>query len=118
MPNPVVHFEILGKDGKRSQELYAGLFGWAVNADNPMAYGMVDTQAGGINGGIGGADGGDAGALFYVEVDDPQTYLDKAVSLGCTVTMPVTEVPGFVTIARFADPDGNVIGLVKAGSMA
>ena len=114
MPNPVVHFEILGKDAKRAQALYAGLFGWAVNADNPIGYGIVDTQAGGINGGITGAEGGEAGAYFYVEVDDPQAYLDRAAAMGCTVVMPVTVVPGMVTYARFADADGNIIGLVKS----
>jgi predicted enzyme related to lactoylglutathione lyase len=29
--------------------------------------------------------------------------------------MPVTEIPGMVVLAQFADPEGNVIGLVKAG---
>jgi len=50
---------------------------------------------------------------FYVAVDEPQKYLDKAVSLGGKVVMPVTEIPGAVTMAQFADPDGNVVGLIK-----
>jgi hypothetical protein len=37
MPNPVTHFEIVGKDGKKLQEFYASLFGWAVDANNPMS---------------------------------------------------------------------------------
>ena len=48
-----------------------------------------------------------------MQVEDPQAYLDKIVDLGGTITMPVTEVPGMVTFAQFADPEGNIIGLVK-----
>jgi predicted enzyme related to lactoylglutathione lyase len=28
--------------------------------------------------------------------------------------MPVTEIPGMVTFAQFADPEGNIVGLVKS----
>ena len=118
MPNPVTHFEIIGKDGKKLQQFYADLFGWSVDAANPMDYGMVAAQDGhGIGGGIAQAQEGQSYVTVYVEVDDPQAYLDKAVSLGARVLMPVSEVPGSVTIAQFADPDGNLIGIVKAGSM-
>jgi uncharacterized protein len=114
MPNPVVHFEIVGKDGDALQRFYAEAFGWTVNADNPMKYGMVDTGGQGIAGGIGA---GEAPlATFYVEVDDPARYLDKVKASGGKIVMDVTEIPGYVTIAQFADPAGNVIGLLKATS--
>ena len=51
---------------------------------------------------------------YYVEVDDAQKYLDRAVSMGGSVVMPVTEIPSHVTIALFADPEGHVIGLSQA----
>jgi uncharacterized protein len=51
--------------------------------------------------------------IFYIEVDDPQTYLDQIQRLGGRTVMPVTEIPEMVTFAQFADPEGNVIGLVK-----
>ena len=119
MPNPVTHFEIAGKDGKKLQSYYASLFGWKVDAANPMDYGMVEAQDGhGIGGGITATQGGAPGGVtVYVEVDDPQAYLDKAASLGGQVVMPVTEIPNTVTMAQFSDPEGNMIGLVKAGSM-
>ena len=50
---------------------------------------------------------------FYVQVEDVQGYLDKAVGMGARVVVPLTEVPNMVTFAQFADLDGNVIGLVK-----
>ena len=28
MANPVVHFEITGKDGKKLQDFYSSAFGW------------------------------------------------------------------------------------------
>jgi uncharacterized protein len=115
MANPVVHFEVTGKDGKKLQEFYSKAFGWNVNADNPMNYGIVDAQEGGIAGGISAGDGGTRQVTFYIEVDDPQAYLDKIEAKGGKTVMPVTEIPGMVVLAQFADPEGNVVGLVKAG---
>ncbi len=119
MANPIVHFEIIGKDGKKAQKFYGDLFGWKVDANNPMNYGMVAAGAkNGIAGGIGGSQPGEHPRVtVYAEVDDPQKYLDKAIKMGGKLLMPVTEIPGAVTMAMFADPDGNTFGLVKAGSM-
>ena len=114
MTNPVVHFEVGVKDGKAGREFYSNLFGWSINADNPMGYGLVDNGGEGINGGIAEADN-HPGVTFYVQVDDPQAALDKAVSLGGKVVVPVTEILGMVTMAQFSDPEGNVVGVVKAG---
>ena len=52
MAGKVSHFEIHGKNGKKSQEFYASLFGWKVDANNPMNYGMVPGMDGGIGGGV------------------------------------------------------------------
>jgi len=110
---PVVHFEITARNGKRLQDFYAKLFGWKIDASNPMNYGIVDTQSeGGIGGGIGPTDG-ESGVTFYIEVDDPQAYVDRIESAGGKTVVPVTEIPGMVTFAQFADPEGNVVGLVK-----
>ena len=113
MGQPVVHFEITARNGKRLQDFYAKLFGWKIDASNPMNYGIVDTQSeGGIGGGIGPTDG-ESGVTFYIEVDDPQAYIDRIESAGGKTVVPVTEIPGMVTFAQFADPEGNVVGLVK-----
>lgn len=115
--NPVVHWEILGQDAKGLQDFYAQLFDWQVSADNPWNYGLVDTRAGaGITGGIGGTVEGttdQACVRIFVQVDDLQGYLTRAESLGGKTIMPPTEIPGAVTMALFADPGGNVTGLVK-----
>jgi hypothetical protein len=115
MAAPVTHFEVNAKDGKRAQEFYSGLFGWKISPDPQMNYGMVDTGVKmGINGGIGQVqENGHPSVTFYVQVEDVQAHLDKAVGLGGTVVMPLTEVPNVITLAQFADPEGNVVGLVK-----
>ena len=117
MPNPVVHFEIPSSNAKNLNNYYAKLFGWHINADNEMGYGLVETHAGkGIDGGISPQMGDEPNmVLFYVETDDLQASLDKAVELGGKIMMSVTEVP-MVTFALFSDPEGNVIGLVKSDS--
>ena len=111
----VVHWEISSKNVKPLQDFYANLFGWLINTDNPIQYGMVDTGVKlGINGGIfQGNEKEPPGVVIYMQVEDIQAYLDKAVSLGGKVILPVTEIPNMVTIARFADIEGNVMGLVK-----
>ena len=115
MANGVVHFEIMSHNGKRAQEFYAELFGWKIDANNPMNYGLVNTgEKKGVQGGIGQVEAKQMPYVtFYVGVDDPQKYLDKAVSMGGGVIMPVTTIPNMVTFALFADPDGNMVGLVK-----
>ncbi len=113
MGAPVVHFEINGKDLKALSRYYSSLFGWQVHEVAPN-YGLVHTEADGkgIEGGIGG-EAENPGVVFYVEVDDPQKYLDQAASLGGKVVMPVTEME-MVTLALFADPEGHVVGITKA----
>ena len=118
MANPVVHFEILGRDGKKSQAFYASLFGWNVDAANPMDYGMVSAQDGqGIGGGIAAAQDGKPLVTIYADVADLDATLAKAESLGGRIIMPPMDVPGGPRLAQFADPDGNVIGLTQAGTM-
>ncbi len=58
MPNPVMHFEIMGADSQKYRQYYADLFGWNLDNNNPMNYGMARTKDGGvaIDGGLGGAD--------------------------------------------------------------
>ena len=115
MGAPIVHWEINAKDAKRTQEFFGNLFGWNINANNPMNYGLVNTGSKkGIQGGIGAKQGPNMpNVTFYVEVDNPQTYLEKALSMGASVVLPVTEMPNMATYALFSDPEGNVVGLVK-----
>ena len=67
MPNPIVHFEIMGSDTAKTQVFYSSLFGWTISSDNPAGYGLALTQDEdglGINGGVGGADQGAGASAF------------------------------------------------------
>jgi predicted enzyme related to lactoylglutathione lyase len=117
VPNPVVHFEITGRDGERLQAFYRDLFGWSVDADNPMGYGMVDTGTGerGIPGGIGATqEPGRGWVTVYVEVEDLGAALAGAERLGGKRLAGPMDVPGGPKLALFADPEGHTIGLVAA----
>ena len=41
MGQPVVHFEVVGSDGEALRSYYAEMFGWEMDADNPMSYGVI-----------------------------------------------------------------------------
>jgi predicted enzyme related to lactoylglutathione lyase len=113
MANPVTWFEVVGRDGAALRSFYSDLFGWQLQVMEGMDYGMLDPGERGIGGGIGSSQNGTGQVTFYVQVDDPQAYLDKVTGLGGKTIVPVTEVPDVVTFAQFADPQGNVVGLVK-----
>jgi predicted enzyme related to lactoylglutathione lyase len=113
--NPVVHFEILGRDASALRKFYGEAFGWQLGPadEGPLEYSMVHFEGGGIDGGIGKAPQGPGHVTFYVGVDDPHGALDQIVRLGGKVVQPPMQVPGGVTFATFADPEGHVVGLVK-----
>ena len=115
MGNAVVHFEIGGPDDAPLVAFYGALFGWKLQQFGGGGYTLIDTHGGGgIGGGIGKSQTGEPWSTFYVEAVDLQAVLDKAESLGAKTVMPVTDFGGAVTIAMFNDPDGLLVGLVKA----
>jgi uncharacterized protein len=115
MGQPVVFFEVLGKDGDALRSFYGQLFGWQYEAMPPMDYGMVGAAGDtGISGGVGAApDGGPGHVTFYVQTDDPQAALSKAENLGGKTVQPPTAIPGGGVIALVADPEGHRVGLFK-----
>jgi predicted enzyme related to lactoylglutathione lyase len=121
MGQPVVHFEVIGKDSEKLRGFYSELFGWEIDADNPMNYGIVQREGNttddgiGIGGGVGPAqEGSDGWVTFYVQTDDVEGSLKKAESLGGTRLMGPMEVPGGPELGLFNDPEGHLIGVVKA----
>jgi predicted enzyme related to lactoylglutathione lyase len=119
MGQPVVHFEIVGADGEKLQSYYSELFGWEIDANNPMKYGIVAREGNlnkdgvGIGGGVGtGPEGYPGHVTFYVEVPDVEAALAKAESLGGTRTMGPDEIMDGLVIGLFTDPEGHVIGVI------
>jgi uncharacterized protein len=120
MGHPVVHFEIIGQDGEKLQRYYGELFGWEIDASNPMKYGIVDreqnlsTDGIGIGGGVGGAPTPDypGHVTVYVEVPDVEAALAKAEELGGTRMMGPDEVMEGLVVGLFQDPEGHTIGVM------
>jgi uncharacterized protein len=111
MSSPLIHFEVAGTDPGKLQSFFGDLFGWQIDNNNQMNYGIVNLS-GDVGGGIGPAPEGQPGhAMFYVGVDDVEAALQKAESLGGARIFGPMEVPEGPTIAHFADPEGNVVGL-------
>ena len=121
MGQPVVHFEVVGKDGEQLRQYYSQLFGWEIDANNPMKYGMVahegnvNAEGVGIGGGVGGGPPGyDGHVTFYVEVPDVEQALAQAESLGGTRVMGPEEIMGQVVLGQFKDPEGHLVGVVQS----
>ncbi len=116
MPNPIVHFEVLGKDKAVLEDFYRAVFDWQLTAAME-SYSLVSPGSG-INGGIGTAmDGGAGFSTFYVEVADISETLTVIEGRGGRKLMGPEQVPNGPLIALFTDPEGHVIGLVQAGTM-
>ena len=115
MSNPVIHFEVLGKDPQALQRFYSEAFGWQLQDVMGGSYYMVNTGVdGAIAGGVGAAPpGSDGHVTFYVGVDDPAAALARITAIGGRTIQEPMEVPDGPTIALFADPEGHIIGLVK-----
>ncbi|MGH3786657.1 MAG: VOC family protein [Pseudonocardiaceae bacterium] len=114
MGQPVVHFEVLGKDIAALRSFYSDLFEWEINTDNPLNYGTVAPAGGGIGGGIGVAPEGYPGHVtFYVGIPDVEAALAKAESLGGSRMMGPEKVMEDIEIGLFHDPEGHLIGVVK-----
>ena len=124
MGQPVVHFEIVGKDAEKLRGYYSDLFGWEFDSvdESPTDYGVVQRDGNvtadgvGIGGGIGAAPEGYPGHVtFYIEVPDVEAALAKAEELGGSRMMGPDEVVEGLVIGLFTDPEGHTVGLVKAG---
>jgi uncharacterized protein len=123
MGQPVVHFEVIGKDPKKLQSYYSELFGWEIDSNNPMNYGIVQregnlsAEGAGIGGGVGtGPEGYDGHVTFYVQVPDVEAALAKAESLGGSRMMGPDKVMDTIEIGQFTDPEGHLVGVVKTTS--
>jgi predicted enzyme related to lactoylglutathione lyase len=121
MGQPVVHFEVIGQDGRKLQQYYSELFGWEINAENPMQYGIVsregnvNSDGAGIGGGVAGGTKWYAGhVIFYIEVPDIEAALAKAESLGGTRVMGPDQPMEGLVVGQFNDPEGHLIGVVQS----
>jgi predicted enzyme related to lactoylglutathione lyase len=123
MPQPVVHFEVVGKDPTNLRHYFGELFGWEFDVPSPVSnevsapddYGflnVVTSQDGaGIPGGVGGGPEYESHAVFYVGVPNVEAALQRAEELGGTRVMGPATSPNGLVIGHFTDPEGTLIGL-------
>jgi predicted enzyme related to lactoylglutathione lyase len=123
MARPVVHFEVIGRNPEQLRRYYGDLFGWTFDTPSPVAkevsdagcYGFIDLitsdDGTGIRGGVGGGEGYDSHAMFYVGVQDVEAALQLAESLGGTRVMGPATSPNGLVVGHFKDPEGTLIGV-------
>ncbi len=124
MAQPVVHFEVIGKDPEKLRSYYGDLFGWEFDTPSPVApevseagsYGFVNHDAAkdgtGIPGGVGGGTNFTSHTIFYVGVPDVEAALQKAESLGGKRVMgPAKNPNGQLVVGHFTDVEGNLMGV-------
>jgi predicted enzyme related to lactoylglutathione lyase len=108
MPNPVTQFQILSTAPDATARFYSDLFGWTINANNPMGYRQIATgSAEGIHGGIWPAPPQATNLVqLFVTVADAAAAVTKAEKLGAKLLIPLTALPGGESMAVLHDPQG------------
>ena len=124
MAQPVVHFEIIGRDPQRLRDFYGALFGWEFDTSAPVSaavsgpddYGFTEPggagEGPGIPGGVGGGPDYPPRVIFYVGVEAVEATLQRAENLGgrASARAGPRPKPGLV-IGHFTDPEGNLVGV-------
>jgi predicted enzyme related to lactoylglutathione lyase len=109
MGQPVVHFEVVGKDFDKLKSFYSEVAGWdyeepGAGQEGVPPYALVprdgNTNSDGI--GIGGGIG-----------VGPEASLDQVEKLGGTKVMGPESMGEGLVIGLFNDPEGHVVGLVQ-----
>lgn len=110
-PGAITYLHIPAVDARRAAAFYRDVFAWTIN--DPDSERPSFDDASGL---VSGAWIGDRlavtrpGLLPYIYVEDVQQTVERIVTHGgAIVTEPYPE--GLLTVARFRDPSGNVIGL-------
>jgi predicted enzyme related to lactoylglutathione lyase len=108
MGNPVVQFQILSKAPEEAAKFYAEMFGWTVDADNPMGYRRIHTGSNdGIQGGIWPAPPQAPNFVqLFMAVEDVGASVKKAESLGAKTVIPPTTLPEGDQMSVLLDPQG------------
>jgi predicted enzyme related to lactoylglutathione lyase len=117
MPTPthgkICYLEIPTADIERSVAFYTGVFGWAIRrrGDGKTAF---DDAVGGVSGAwvTDRPVSRTPGLLLYVMVDSVAATIYSVVAHGGRIVQPLGADAPELT-ARFADLDGNVLGLYQ-----
>jgi uncharacterized protein len=121
--NKVVHFEIPVKNYDRAKNFYTKMFDWKIEEwpGTKSKYGMAITtptdqngpkEPGGINGAImEPTEKFERVSMLTIEVPSIDDYLSRISASGGKTLMVKKPVGDMGFMARFEDPEGNVVGL-------
>jgi len=109
----ICYLEIPTTDIDRSVRFYEGVFGWQTRrrGDGATAF---DDGVGEVSGAwvTGRPSSPNPGLLLYIMVDSLTATVEAVTAHGGRIVQPVGVDSPELT-ARFADPDGNVLGLYQ-----
>ena len=116
----VVHFEIPSDDPPRAVAFYRDLFGWRIeDANGGTPYWLITTGEAaepGINGAILPRQAPVSAVVNTVQVESIDATLRRLRELGGRVVTEPSEIPGVGRFAYWADPDGNLFGVLEQES--
>jgi predicted enzyme related to lactoylglutathione lyase len=115
MANAVMQFQILSKAPDETARFYSTLFGWSIDANNPLGYRRIATgSAEGIQGGIWPAPPQSPNFVqLFIAVEDVNSSVRKAEELGAKLVIPHTVLPEGDEMAVLRDPHGMPFGVWK-----
>jgi predicted enzyme related to lactoylglutathione lyase len=100
------------RDVDAATKLYSALLGVEPYVSSPYYVGFrVGDQELGLD--PNGHRSGLTGPTPYWEVDDIEDAVARLTAAGATVSAAVSDVGGGKLVARLADGDGNIVGLVQ-----
>ena len=132
MASPVVHFQLCAEDVDAMSAFYRNVFGWrivprtlaSVDAGVANPYPYIESEDGGIAGGISSRIPEKGGAVLVVEVDDIVATMERVVRLGGRKRFPEegpermaltgdngTDTP--FEFEEFEDLEGNLVGIIQ-----
>ena len=114
----ICYLEIPTNDIPRSVSFYQAVFGWHTRLRGDGATAFDDT-VGEVSGAwvTGRPSSPSPGLLLYVMVDDIAATVEAVTANGGRIVQPIgVDAPELT--ARFADPDGNVLGLYQEPSQS
>jgi uncharacterized protein len=131
MSSVITHFEVYVDDIERAKKFYRDVFGWAYQdmGDELNNYVIVypsgeiteGPATHGINGGMlkrpGPAPSSDTAApnayVCMVTIADIDAALERAVTAGARIDMPIMDVPSVGRLAYIRDSEMNLIGVLQ-----
>lgn len=122
MSHTIIHFEIPADDPEKMKAFYKNVFDWKYTEIPAMQYTTIHTvvtddkgmlKEPGVNGGMYKRTEKDQVPLNYVNVEDVDEFIDRAVKNGGKVRAPKMYILRVGDIAVIEDPEGNPLGIIR-----